>query len=980
MLLGTDLGAALATLIPLKPDLVGLNCATGPLEMKQHLQFLSRHCPFPLAVQPNAGFPDNIQGQPVYPLTPEEFVHWHQSFIEEEGVQIVGGCCGTTPQHLAALVRRVEHLKPATRHPSFEPSLASLYFAMPLKQEPRPFLVGERTNVTGSRQFRDFLLAERYDDLLDIARKQERGGAHALDVSTAHADRKEVRDMAEVVMRFNRQVRLPLFIDTTQPEVMREALKHYAGRCALNSINLEDGEHKARDVLELARDFGCAVVVLTIDEQGMAQSVEHKLAVAQRLYRLATETFALAPSDLFFDLLTFSVCSPDKEFKGAAARTLTALRVLKQQFPESFTILGISNVSYGLKPRARAVLNSIFLHLALEHGLDIAIVDAGKLLPLNQIDSALYRLGEDLLFNAPSRSAADPLLAFLDYFDRQEKTNKSGFAEAQLQRNLPEQIQQSIIEGSQGELELLLAAALTRFTPIYIIHEILIPAMKQVGDLFGAGKIQLPFVLQSAEVMKFAVNYLEPHLSKGDKQYRGTLVLATVKGDVHDIGKNLVDILLSNSGYRVINLGIKIPIEEIIRVYQAEHADAIGLSGLLVKSTQVMKENLEELRRRDLHPPVLLGGAALTRRYVEQDLRAIYGDQVYYAKDVFDALRLMDEITIGIPAKESKTGQSSPTSKAEPETLKTVDQLFGSTLAYAPAIEEPISYANAFYFVHAPEGIHPSPIPQAPFTGSRTIELSLVDIFNHLNETTLFHRQWQYRRSRLSPEAYLQLIEEEARPTLERLKKLVQAERLFTPQAVYGYFPGFSQDNELIILDETSSQERVRFRFPRQHKPPYHCLADYFRPAGSGANDVCGFFVVTLGDKISARIAELFASNQYKEYLLLHGLAVESTEAAAAWMQEHMIKELGLIQTKNTSDTPSSHLAEQTIAHKSERRGLRFSFGFPSCPNLEDQRLLFRLLNPARINVALTENAQMVPEHAVSALLVHHPAARYFSL
>ncbi len=608
MLLGTELAAALAALAPLRPDVIGLNCATGPLEMKQHLSALSRSSPFPLAAQPNAGLPENRGGKPFYSLTPEEFARWHESFILEDGVRVVGGCCGTTPAHIAALCARVDSLTPAPRSPRSEPSLSSLYSALPLAQEPRPFLIGERTNANGSKRFRELLLADRFDDLVELARDQEQGGAHALDLCTAYVGRDEHRDMREAVTRFVRQVRLPLVIDSTQPEVMEEALQRIAGRSLLNSLNLEEGEEKARTILRLARDFGAAVVALVIDESGMARTLEHKLAVAERIYALAVEEHGLAPADLVFDMLTFTVGSGDETVRDSALQTLSAIRELKARHPECSTILGVSNVSFGLKPAARRVLNSVFLHLAVEHGLDLAIVDASKLFPLSRIDPVSRRLAEDLLSDR-REEGKDPLFAFLQHFEGAREESRPEHDE----RPLEERIQRKVVEGDRSELELLLASALTRHAPLAIINELLIPAMKEVGELFGAGQMQLPFVLQSAEVMKQAVAFLEPHLEKGEaREPQGTLVLATVKGDVHDIGKNLVDILLSNNGFRVLNLGIKVPIEEMIRVYEAEKADAIGMSGLLVKSTWVMKENLEELRRRGLHPPVLLGGAALT--------------------------------------------------------------------------------------------------------------------------------------------------------------------------------------------------------------------------------------------------------------------------------------------------------------------------------------------------------------------------------
>jgi 5-methyltetrahydrofolate--homocysteine methyltransferase len=949
LLLGTELGAALAVLVPLRPDILGLNCATGPVEMKQHLQFLSRSSPFPLAAQPNAGLPENVGGQPVYPLSPEEFAQWHASFILEEGVQVVGGCCGTTPEHLARLVDRVEGLRPAPRAPAFEPCVASLYSAAPLAQEPRPFLVGERTNANGSKKFRELLLEDRYDDLVGLARDQERGGAHALDLCTAYVGRDEMRDMTEAVTRFVRQVRLPLFIDSTQAEVMEAALKLNGGRSVLNSVNLEDGEGKARTILGLARDFGAAVVALAIDEQGMARTAEHKLAVAERIYHLATREFGLQPGDLIFDLLTFTVGSGDETLRDAAVQTLGAIRQLKERLPGVYTILGVSNVSFGLKPAARRVLNSLFLHLAVEQGLDLAIVEASKILPLHRLDEQSLSLAHALLLNRRGEDGADPLLAFLRHFEaRQESSGPaSDVADA---RTLEERIQRKIVEGDHSDLPLLLASAVTRRDPLEIINQVLIPAMKEVGDLFGAGRMQLPFVLQSAEVMKQAVSFLEPLMSKADQATRGTLVLATVKGDVHDIGKNLVDILLSNNGYRVLNLGIKVPVEEMIRVFTEAGADAIGMSGLLVKSTWVMKENLEELRRRGLSPPVLLGGAALTRRYVEEDLRAIYGAGVSYGRDAFEGLHLMRQV---VEARGAEVEDATP-KDVRPANIE-------GLLAAPSGDEAP--------FYHAPDGITSCDVPAVPRWGTGIIDLRLEEVFGYLNETTLFRGQWQYRRGKLDAAAYQRIIEEDVRPAFERLKRSILEEGLFQPRAAYGYLPCGSEGNDLVILDGQGA-ERTRFRFPRQRKPPYHCIADFFRPLGQ-APDVFGLFVVTIGGEASRRAAELFEAHRYRDYLHFHGLAVETAEATGEHVHRLMRRELGI--DGEDASSPEGFFRQ-------EYRGSRYSFGYPACPDLESQFRLLELLEAERIGVTLTEGAQMVPEQSVSAFVVHHPAAKYFAV
>jgi len=643
MLLGTDLSAAIAALVPLKPDVLGLNCATGPLEMKQHVARLSRECPLPIAALPNAGLPENRHGHTHYPLTPEELARWQASFVQEDGVQVVGGCCGTTPEHLARVVERLDGVSPARRMPVYEPSLSSLFSAVTLRQEPRPLLLGERTNANGSRKFRKLLLADDHDGMVALARGQERGGAHALDLCVAYVGRDEVADISEAVRRFTRQVKLPLCIDSTQVPAMEAALKLSAGRCMINSINLEDGQGRAREVLALCRDFGAAVVALAIDERGMAREVDHKLEVAHRLVDLACGAFGLAPEDLVLDMLTFTVASGEPTLRDAAVRTLEAIARVKEELPGVQTILGVSNISFGLKPRSRHVLNSVFLHMAVERGLDMAIVEARKILPLARIDATTRALAEHLLLDR----GEDPLGAYIQHFAGNAGARVARVPVEQDHRPLEEILRQKVVEGDRTELDLLLSTAVTRTEPLAIINGVLIPAMKEVGALFGSGQMQLPFVLQSAEVMKRAVAFLEPLMERGAGEKQGVLVLATVKGDVHDIGKNLVDILLSNNGFRVVNLGIRVPVEEMIRVYEQERGDAIGMSGLLVKSTQVMRENLAVIRRRGLNPPVLLGGAALTRRYVEQDLREVYGPGVHYGKDAFDGLTLMQRVMAG---------------------------------------------------------------------------------------------------------------------------------------------------------------------------------------------------------------------------------------------------------------------------------------------------------------------------------------------
>jgi len=941
MLLGTELAAALAALYPLKPDILGLNCATGPLEMKQHMGLLARHWPGPISALPNAGLPENVGGQTVYPLTPEQLAHWHRSFVTEDGVQVVGGCCGTTPEHLAAVVRQVGGLTPAERSPRWEPAVSSLYSAVPLHQEPKPLLVGERTNANGSKKFRKLLTAGDLDGMVALARDQERGGAHALDLCVAYVGRDEVEDARQVVGRFRGEVRLPLVIDSTQPEVMEAALKRCGGRCVLNSINLEDGQQRARQVLGLARDFGAAVVALVIDEQGMARDAEQKLAVAERIYRLAVDEMGLAPSVLIFDMLTFTVCSGDPELRAAAVQTLDAIEQIKKRLPGVWTILGVSNISFGLRPRSRHVLNSVFLHLAVQRGLDMAIVEARKILPLRRLDQRTLKLAEDLLLDRQGDNG-DPLGAYMKHFEHAKRDEVQAAEEDT--RPLPERIHAKVIDGDRTEMELLLAAALTRNTPLQIINEMLIPAMGEVGELFGSGQMQLPFVLLSAEVMKHAVSILEPLMEKSEATNKGTLVLATVKGDVHDIGKNLVDIMLSNNGYRVVNLGIKVPIEEMIRVFNEQQADAIGMSGLLVKSTVVMKENLQELRRRGLNPPVLLGGAALTRRYVNQDLRADYGPLVSYAKDPFEGMELMRRVVVGEQDTEPKPTNDVPSLAQMSEKRR-----------------------GALTFSAPPEGLVDHAPPAPPFWGTREVELSLDEVLPLINEDVLFRARWQYLRRKLDPDAYKEIIEQQVKPMFEQLKEQVSQERLMRPRGVYGYLPCRSEGNELVVLDEDGG-ERARLGLPRQLKPPHHCIADFFSP---DVGDVLACFVVTVGRQVSERIAELYEAHSYRDYLHLHGLSVDTAEATAERLHQKIRRELGI----HHQDSP-----QVEGLFRKGYQGCRYSFGYPACPDLENQRLLFDLLDPAGVGVSLTSSLQMVPEQSVSAIVTHHPSAKYFAV
>ncbi len=944
MLLGTEISAALTTLLAYPVEVIGMNCATGPAEMSDHLRHLSQHSPRFISCLPNAGIPENIAGQTVYPLQPKEFTDYLEHFVVDLGVNIVGGCCGTTPEHLAELVQRLKGRAAKSRQPQEIPSLSSLYTSVPMHIEPKPLLIGERTNANGSKKFREFLLADDFDSMLGMAKEQVREGAHLLDVCVAYVGRDEVRDMEETIRRFNRQITIPLVIDSTEVPAVEKALSLISGKALINSINLEDGEERARRVLELSRKYGAALIALTIDEEGMAKTAVHKLAVAERIYRLAVDEYAVPPHDLFFDPLTFTLASGDAEFRRAGVETLEAIRRIKASFPGVHTILGVSNVSFGLKPAARHVLNSVFLHHAIEAGLDAAIVHAGKILPLFKIDDELREICRRLIFD--DRSAGDPLAQLMARFEDAAAQQQKA-AEPMSELRVEERLKRRIIEGIKPGLEDDLRQALETYDALHIINEILLDGMQVVGDLFGRGEMQLPFVLESAEVMKAAVSFLQPFMEKKEGTEKGRIVLATVKGDVHDIGKNLVDIILTNNGYRVINLGIKVPVESMLKAAQEHHAQAIGMSGLLVKSTVIMKENLEVMRERDLRIPVILGGAALNRRYVEEDLRRCYNGFVGYARDAFDGLRFMELVREG-RVEAYVTGGEQKAKKQTPSKGRT-----------APPRRKVV--------------IEPAPdIPRPPFFGSRLVrDIDLETVFQYINKIALFRGQWQFKRSRQSPQAYEKLLREKVEPLFEELKAKVLQEGWLEPAVVYGYFPCNRDGDRVIIFHPEADEPWLHFDFPRQKGGSRLCIADFFLPLQSGRRDVIGMMAVTMGRKAAEVSRRLFEGDNYSEYLYFHGLSVEAAEALAEYWHQMMRRELGIAEGE-------SDRVQDLFQMK--YRGVRYSFGYPACPNLEDQEKLFELLRPERIGIELTEEYHLVPEQSTTAIVVHHPQARYFNI
>ncbi len=977
MLLGTEISAALTAIEPYDVDVIGMNCATGPKEMSDHVRVLSSSSPLPIFVMPNAGIPENIGGRAHYHLSPDDLVHYLSHFVKDLGVNIVGGCCGTTHEHIRALVDAVGNLSPISRRQEFIPSASSLYQAMPFYIEPPPVFVGERTNANGSKQFRELLAREDWEGIVAMGREQVKEQAHMLDVCVAYVGRDEVRDMREVISRFNTQVSIPLVIDSTEPPAIEEALQLTGGKAVVNSINLEDGEERATQIIRLCKQYGAAVIALTIDESGMAKTADAKLNVARRIYELVVNRHGMKPHDLIVDALTFTLGSGDEEFRRAGLETIEAIQRIKQEFPGVHTILGVSNISFGLSPHARHPLNSVFLHYAVEAGLDMAIVHASKIMPLYRIDERGRELCRQLVFDERKfegegnnrRVVYDPLIELMAYYA--ERKGEAKQKTAVRGATVEERLTYRIIDGERVGLQQDLDEALKRYTALDIINTILLEGMKVVGELFGSGQMQLPFVLQSAEVMKAAVAYLEPFMEKKEGTHKGTLVIATVKGDVHDIGKNLVDIILTNNGYRVINLGIKCPVETMLHAAEEHNAQAVGMSGLLVKSTLVMRENLEVMNERNITLPVILGGAALTRRYVENDLRSVYRGPVFYANDAFDGLSLMEKIVAGSITPTDGVPEDGEDEVPTGAEAKIALALQSSETGGAVQIESAVAAMPRRSAVSTDVSI-----PKPPFWGTRIVrDIPLDEVFRYVNDVALVRGQWRVVRGKLSETEYQKILKEQIYPELEALKAKVNAEKLLVPQVVYGYFPCNSEGDDVIIYKAserpTLAKELLRFTFPRQQHAPYLCLADYFAPVDSGTIDVVAFHLVTVGRKASEYSRHLFESNQYKDYLYFHGLSVESAEALAELWHKRIREELEIAERD---------AKEIRKLFAQGYQGSRYSFGYPACPNLEDQAKLFELLQPERIGVELTEEFQLVPEQSTSAIIVHHPEARYFTV
>ncbi len=985
MLVGSDISAVLTILEPYAIDILGLNCATGPDRMAEHIRYLSAHSPFVVSCIPNAGIPENVGGHAHYRLTPMDLRMALMHFVEDLGVQVIGGCCGTQPEHIQQLAEIAQTLKPKERHLDFVPAAASIYTAQPYDQDNSFLIVGERLNASGSKKCRDLLNAEDWDGLVSLAKAQVREGAHVLDVNVDYVGRDGVRDMREVVSRLVTNVTLPLMLDSTEWQKMEAGLKVAGGKCLLNSTNYEDGDERFFKVLELARTYGAGVVIGTIDEEGMGRTADKKFAIAQRAYDHAVE-YGIPPYEIFFDPLALPVSTGIEEDRANGRATLEAIRRMRTELPGCHVILGVSNISFGLNPAARIALNSMFLHLAMEAGLDAAIVSASKILPLARIEPEHQEVCRRLIFDERQFEGDvctyDPLTELTQLFEG--ATTKRDRSQDE---NLPleERLKRHIIDGERIGLEEQLKKALEQYPPLEIVNTFLLDGMKVVGELFGSGQMQLPFVLQSAETMKAAVAFLEPFMEKASSSTKGTMVIATVKGDVHDIGKNLVDIILSNNGYTVVNLGIKQPVENIIEAYKQHQADCIAMSGLLVKSTAFMKDNLDVFNQRGITVPVILGGAALTPKFVYEDCQKVYKGRLVYGKDAFSDLHFMDKL---MPAKadqqwDDQSGFLNGHQEAVASDLAEVG------VGLKPALIEPIlSGEDALPApVDLPEDTRRSEAiaveidrPTPPFWGTQLLDakdIPLPEVFEYLDLQALIAGQWQFRKPKgQSREEFNAFLVERVYPLLEQWKQRIVEQHLLHPQLIYGYFPCQAEGNSLYLYDPESVragkplQPVATFKFPRQRSLRRFCIADFYAPKASGLIDVFPMQAVTVGSVATEFAQGLFKSDQFTDYLYFHGLAVQVAEALSEWVHARIRRELDF-----ASEEPDN--IRDILAQR--YRGSRYSFGYPACPNMQDQYKLLELLQSERINLYMDESEQLYPEQSTTAIVAYHPAAKYFS-
>ncbi|MFI4871764.1 MAG: methionine synthase [Phycisphaerales bacterium JB061] len=973
MLMGTSIEGALEALRSYPITSLGLNCATGPVEMAEHVSHLARHWRSKdryISVIPNAGLPVLVEGRTEYPLAPKPFAEAITGFVREQGVSIVGGCCGTTPEHIRELAKNVDGLEPKlTEHRPTPASATSLYGPTEFRQDNSILIVGERCNASGSRKFKRLLEESDWDGIVALGREQVRDGSHVLDLNVDATGRDNSADMGEAVKRLVRQVDAPLMLDSTQVKTFEAGLKHAPGKCVINSANFEDGDEKFDEICDLARRFGSSLVIGTIDEdpeESMARTAERKLAIATRGIERATQKHGLAIEDLFIDPLVLPISTGLDSDRRSALELIEGVKRIAKAYPEVQITCGLSNVSFGLKPAARVVLNSVFLHELTEAGLTSAIVHASKILPLNKIEVAQRDAALDLIYDR-REEGHDPLNAYIELFKDVDSIAEAKKVTKNL--TLEERLREHIIDGQKEGLGESLDEALQRYEPLEIINDHLLDGMKTVGELFGSGQMQLPFVLQSAEVMKLAVSKLEPLMERVEGQTRGTIVLATVKGDVHDIGKNLVDIILSNNGFTVHNLGIKQPIGDILTALESTKADAIGLSGLLVKSVNVMEDNLREMNERGVKVPVLLGGAALTRHYAESHLRSVYEGKLYYGKDAFEGLRVMDRLETGLLSEIDSEVEARLTKRTEAEAM-----VAGSRARQAEAQDEFAATKQAgVAVIERSEVARDVEIPTAPFWGTRIVtDIELDHVYPFINPVALFRTQWQFKKGKMSDAEYEAKMQETVLPTFERLKQQCKAENLLRPAVVYGYFPVNSSGNDLIVYDpEDHDREIERFTFPRQSQRKRLCISDFFRDVDSGEKDVLPLTCVTMGTRVSEAARTLYEANNYTEYLYLHGMGVETAEGLAEMWHKRIRQELGIAG----EDSPT---VKGLFTQK--YRGSRYSFGYPACPDMSDQEILFRLIEPERIGCHLTENWQIDPEQSTSAIVVHHPEAKYFNV
>ena len=1005
MLVGSDIAAVVAILEPFPIDVLGLNCATGPEQMKEHVRYLSEHSPFVVSCIPNAGLPENIGGVAHYRLTPVEMKMQLMHFVEDLGVQVIGGCCGTTPAHIAALAELAAELKPAPRRVrtpelrqnpkdprpalAYEPSASSIYGTTPYLQDNSFLIIGERLNASGSKKVRDLLAEEDWDGLVAVARGQVKENAHVLDVNVDYVGRDGERDMKQLVSRLVTNVNLPLMLDSTEWQKMEAGLKVAGGKCILNSTNYEDGDERFFKVLELARTYGAAVVVGTIDEEGMARTAERKFAIAQRAYRDALE-FGIPAYEIFYDPLALPISTGIEEDRENGLATVEAIRLIRQNLPGVHVVLGVSNVSFGLSPAARIVLNSVFLHDCCEAGMDAAIVSPAKILPLVKISVEHQQVCRDLIHDNRRFDKGvcvyDPLTELTKLFEG--VSAKEARASGPQLSDLPieERLKQHIIDGERIGLEDALKIALERYQPLAIINTFLLDGMKVVGELFGAGQMQLPFVLQSAETMKSAVAFLEPLMDKveGESSAKAKFLIATVKGDVHDIGKNLVDIILTNNGYEVINLGIKQPVEAIIEAQQQHNADCIAMSGLLVKSTAFMKDNLEAFNAAGIDVPVILGGAALTPRFVNKDCREVYRGQVIYGRDAFADLRFMDAFVAARDAEQWDNGRGFLAGAPEGLGLEpaTDDTAAPPTASAANAAPEAEAAASTDPATAAPANDHRSdavpeePALSPPFWGSRVLteaEIPLEQVFAYLDRNALFAGQWQLRKAQgQSREEYDAMLAEKAEPVLQQWMTRCLEQQLLTPRVAYGYFPCGREGNSVVVFDpDQRSRELGRFALPRQRSGNRYCIADFYQDlAGGQPTDVLPMQAVTMGERATSFAQELFKGDQYSDYLYFHGLGVQMAEALAEWVHAQIRGELGF-------GDPAGMPLRDVLAQR--YRGSRYSFGYPACPNVADSRQQLAWLQTDRIGLSMDESDQLEPEQSTTALVALHSQARYFA-